>query len=133
LHQHNIVSMPKKSNKKIQNKTVQAALEGILSKKGKQVVVLDMQKIPNAISSFFIICQGTSRPHTTAITDAVEEFVKKETGNNAWHKEGFENAEWILIDYADVVVHVFQETNRKHYKLEELWADAEIQHIESED
>ena len=125
--------MPKNEILPIQNKTALAAIDGLISKKAKQVVVMDMQKIPNAVSAYFIICHGTSRPHVTALADAVTENVKKETGFNAWGKEGIENAEWILIDYADVVVHIFQESSRKHYKLEELWADAENQYIESED
>ena len=130
---YNDVYMPEKSLTHIKNNTAKAAIEGILSKKGKRIVVMDMQKIDNAISSYFIICHGTSRPHITAIADAVVDFVKNETKHNAWNKEGFENAEWILIDYADVVVHIFQETSRSHYKLEELWADADIQYIESDD
>ena len=125
--------MPKSPNKQIQNKTAQAIVEGILSKKGKDVVVMNLKKIPNAVASFFIICHGTSSTHTKAIAKSVEEFAKIETGFNPLTKEGFENAEWILIDYADVVVHIFNETSRAHYKLEELWADAEIQHIESDE
>jgi len=127
------VNMPRKSEKNIRNKTVKAVVDGILSKKGKQIIVMDLQNIKNAVASFFIICHGTSRPQLSAIADAIEEHVREKTGFKAWNKEGFENAEWILIDYADVVVHIFQETSRKHYKLEELWADAEIQHIESDD
>lgn len=125
--------MPKKSYTHIKNKTATAAIEGILSKKGKRIVVMNMEKIENSIAAYFIICHGSSRPHIVALADAVDEYVKSETGLNAWNKEGFENAEWILIDYADVVIHIFQETSRAHYKLEELWADAEIQRIESED
>lgn len=125
--------MPEKSYPHIKNKTVAAAIEGILSKKGKQVLIMNMENIKNSISSYFVICHGTSRPHITAIADAVDDHVKTETGLNPWNKEGFENAEWILIDYADVVIHIFQETSRKHYKLEELWADADIQRIESDE
>jgi ribosome-associated protein len=125
--------MPEKSYPHIKNKTAVAAIEGLLSKKGKRIVVMNMEKIENSISAYFIICHGTSRPHITALADSVVDEVKSETGFNPWNKEGFENAEWILIDYADVVIHIFQETSRAHYKLEELWADAEIQQIESED
>ena len=125
--------MPEKSFTLIKNKTAVAAIEGLLSKKGKQVVVMNMEKIENSISTYFVICHGTSRPHITALAEAVDEFVKSETGFDPWNKEGFENAEWILMDYADVVIHIFQETSRAHYKLEELWADAEIQRIESDE
>ena len=125
--------MPKNTNKKIQNKTAQAIVDGILSKKGKQIAVMDLEKIPNSVAAYYIVCHGTSSTHTKAIAKSVEEYTKNKTGFNPLTKEGTENAEWILIDYADVVVHIFQETIRNHYKLEELWADAEIQIIEGSD
>ena len=87
---------------------------------------MDLQNIKNAVASFFIICHGTSRPQLSAIADAIEEQVREKTGFKAWNKEGFENAEWILLDYADVVVHIFQENHRKFYNLEGLWADMKI-------
>jgi ribosome-associated protein len=133
LWRYNNVNMPKKKNKQIQNKTAQAVVNGILSKKGNQIAVMSLEKIPNSVAAYYIICHGTSSTHTKAISKAVEEYTKNETGFNPLTKEGTENAEWILIDYADVVVHIFQETSRNHYKLEELWADAEIQHIEDLD
>ncbi len=113
--------------------TADYAVMGIIEKKGKEIVKLNLQNIPNSVTGCFIVCHGTSKPHVEAIADSVEEFVKKNTGENPRHKEGFANAEWILIDYFDVVVHIFQETTRHFYKLEDLWADAEIQHIESDD
>ncbi len=133
MSQYNNVNMPKNLNYQIQNETAQAVIDGILSKKGKQIAVMSLKKIPNSVAAYYIICHGTSRPHTSAIAKAVEEFVKNKTGFNPFTKEGLENAEWILIDYADVVVHIFQETSRNHYKIEELWADAEIQFIEGSD
>ena len=113
--------------------TVDFVIQGIQEKKGKQIVKLDLRKIQNSCANHFIICHATSKPHMESIAKSVEEFVKINTGENPMHKEGYANAEWILIDYFDVVIHIFQEVTRRFYKLEELWADAEIQHIESDD
>ena len=109
----------------------EAILKGMLDKKAKDPVVLDLSKLNQAVCNAFVICHGTSRAQVEAIADAVFSEVKKETGESPWHKEGFENAEWILIDYADVVVHIFQDTRRSFYSLENLWGDAEVRHIES--
>lgn len=113
--------------------TVDFAVLGIQEKKGKEIVKLDLRKTSNSVTNHFVVCHGTSRPHIEAIADSVLEFVKKNTGEIPKYKEGFENAEWILIDYFDVVIHIFQEATRRFYKLEDLWADAEIQQFESDD
>jgi ribosome-associated protein len=117
----------KKSNTEILSEEIVAAM---LDKKGKAPVIIDFSKIQNYISDFFIICHGTSRTQTEAIADNVIMSVKKKTGQVPWHREGFENAEWILIDYSDIIVHIFQEPYRKFYNLEQLWADAEITRID---
>jgi ribosome-associated protein len=101
-------------------------VEGIFKKKGSNILGLNLEKIPNAVSKIFIVCDGTSRAQVTAIADSVDEEVKRSLGLDPWHREGFENAEWILLDYVDVVVHIFQEKTRAFYRLEELWADARI-------
>lgn len=106
---------------------VTIAAEGVFEKKGENVVKIDLRGIKNAVADFFLICHGTSRAQVEAIAESVQSEVKKATGLNVWKKEGFENAEWILLDYVDVVVHIFQEPNRNFYKLEELWADASIE------
>lgn len=113
--------------------TVDFAIEGMQDKKAKEIVKLDLTNIPNSVTNYFLICHGTSRPHIEAITESVIEFIKRNTGENPINKEGYANAEWILIDYFDVVIHIFQETSRRFYKLEDLWADAEIQKVESDD
>ena len=110
-------------------KTVKFAIEGIQEKKGKQIVVLDLNKIENIACKYFVICHGTSKPHVEAIAESIEDFIREKAQDKPINKEGRENAEWILIDYFDIVIHVFQEPVRKFYKLEELWADAEIQNI----
>jgi len=107
-------------------------IKGILEKKGKDIVSLNLSKLPNAVSNFFIICHGTSKPQVEAIAKSVEDEARNTLQRKPWHKEGSENAEWILIDFADVVVHIFQEESRMFYKLEDLWADAIIKKYESE-
>ncbi|NOX45464.1 MAG: ribosome silencing factor [Chlorobi bacterium] len=107
-------------------------VRGIQEKKGKDIVSLDFSKLPNAISKFFIICHGNSKTQVEAIAKSVEEEANKTLQRKPWQKEGKENAEWILIDFADVVVHIFQEETRMFYKLEDLWADAKIKKYESE-
>ena len=98
----------------------------LFKKKGLEVVSLDLTNIENSVCKYFIICHGDSDRQVEALADSVLETVKEETGERAWHKEGFETSTWILIDYADVVVHVFQKEYRDLYKLEELWADAKL-------
>jgi len=107
-------------------------VHGILEKKGKDVVSLNLSKLSNAVSNFFIVCHGNSKTQVEAIAESVEEEAKKTLQRKPWQKEGKENAEWILIDFADVVVHIFQEETRLFYKLEDLWADAKIKKYESE-
>ncbi len=99
-------------------------VEAMQDKKAKNITSLDLRKISNSVTDYFVICDVPSKIQAGAIFDNVLEFVKKETGSNPYHKEGVENAEWILIDYVDVVVHIFQEDTRKFYNLEDLWADA---------
>lgn len=109
------------------------AAEGIFEKKGEDVVQIDLRNLKNAVADFFLICHGTSRTQVEAIADSVQMEVKKAVGANVWKKEGMENAEWILLDYVDVVVHIFQEPSRRYYRLEELWADAGIKQLTPED
>lgn len=112
------------------DRVLEFAIKGIQEKKGKQIVNLDLSEIGTAVCKHFIVCHGDSTRQVSAIADSVQEFVKKNTKENPWHKEGFENAEWILLDYADVVVHIFRNEARKFYNLEGLWADAKISEIE---
>jgi len=121
---------PKKSPREILIETIVQAME---DKKGKELSILDFTKLPGRVCDSFVICHGTSRTQAEALSDNVITEVKKNTGLNPWHKEGFENAEWILIDYSDVVVHIFQQERRKFYNLEQLWADAEITKIINRD
>ena len=107
-------------------------VEGILKKKGRDVKTLDLSKLGNAVCNYFVICHGTSKTQVEAIAGSVLEEVLRADGSKPWHKEGFENAEWILLDYVDVVVHIFDEDTRSFYNLENLWADAEIREFEDD-
>lgn len=122
------------TSKKIKEteRLVKLVIEGILKKKGKRIVTLDLSKIENSICTYFIICHGESNTQTSAIGESVAEFVFKESGEKPIHREGFQSANWILLDYGDVIVHVFLESYREMYRLEELWADAKSELI-SED
>ena len=108
------------------------AIAGLLEKKGEDIVVLDLSDIDGAVSDFFIICHGNNRPQVEALVDSVDETVKKATGQNPYHVEGVQNAEWVLIDYVDIVVHVFREETRRFFRLEELWGDAPRREIDGQ-
>lgn len=99
-------------------------VEGILEKKGQNIKVLDLRNIENAVCDYFIICEGNSNTQVEAIADSVEDTVKKNLSQRPYRSEGWENALWILIDYVNVVVHVFEKETRYFYNLESLWADA---------
>jgi ribosome-associated protein len=105
-------------------------IKGIQEKKGKEIVCLDLRKIHNAVCDFFIICHGDSTTQVEAIADSIEHETHKELQEKPWHKEGYENAEWILMDYVSVVAHVFHKDSREFYDLENLWADAKVNKIE---
>ncbi len=111
---------------------IDAIVEGILEVKGKNISILDLRSIHNRVCEYYIICQADSTTQVNAISGSVEEIVRKRIGEKPYHSEGFQNAEWILIDYVTVVVHVFQSHIREFYNLEALWADAEISKIASE-
>lgn len=103
-----------------------AIVEGMLEKKGVDIVVMNLSKISSAICDYFVICHGNSSTQVEGLADSIEEIVNKTRGEKPWHREGYENAEWILLDYVDVVAHVFHRDSREFYDLERLWGDAEI-------
>lgn len=104
---------------------LQTVVQTMLEKKGIDIISLNLKKIHAAITDYFVICHGTSRTQVDAIASHILEEVNLKCGQKPYNKEGFENAEWILIDYVDVVVHVFLDTTRSFYQLERLWADAD--------
>nr|WP_299418052.1 ribosome silencing factor [uncultured Emticicia sp.] len=105
-------------------------VHGMLEKKAINIVVMDLRKVNNSITDFFVICSGNTDTQIAAIADSVDEEVFKASKVNPWHQEGRQNREWILLDYVDVVVHVFRKDRRKFYDLESLWGDAETTLIE---
>jgi len=124
--------MGKRKSKTQENTTnlLGSIIEGLHKKKGKDVVSIDMTEIENSICKYFVICHGDSNTQVEALADSVLDTVREDTGEKAWHKEGLENATWVLLDYSDVVVHIFQKQYRDLYKLEELWADGRLKHYE---
>jgi ribosome-associated protein len=105
---------------------VDAIIDGMQEKKAKNITIINLSGIENSVADFFVICDADSKTHVEAIADSLDEVVEKTTGERPFHAEGFENAEWILMDYINVVAHVFQKETRDYYNLEALWADAEI-------
>ena len=101
-------------------------VNGMAEKKASDIRVLDLRNVKNAIADFFVVCAAKSDTQIDAISDSVEEEVFKATQLNPWKKEGKTNKEWILIDYVDVVAHIFRQDRREFYSLEELWGDAQI-------
>jgi ribosome-associated protein len=108
------------------SKLFKIIIHAIQEKKGEKIVSLDLKKIPEAVTDFFIICEATNPIQLKAIADFVEEEVKKKCGENPYKHEGRQGEQWILIDYVNVVVHIMLEEPRKFYKLEEMWNDAAI-------
>jgi len=105
---------------------VENIVKGIFEKQGEDVVKIDLRKLEIRIADYFIVCHAPSKTQVDSISYSVEDFVRKETGEKPIHIEGLENCFWVLIDYGDVIVHIFQEEYRKFYSLESLWADATI-------
>ncbi len=110
--------------KKFKDALVNSIIEGIQDKKGLGIVVLDMKGIDSAIADYFIICEGNSSTHVDSIADSVEDKVREQLSEKPLHDEGRQNAIWILLDYHNVIVHVFQKEARQFYSLETLWNDA---------
>ena len=105
-------------------------VEGMQDKKASSIVLLDLRGVDNAIADFFVICSGTSDTQIEAIARSVEEKVHKNASEDPWHREGMNNREWILLDYVNVVVHIFLKNKRTFYALEDLWGDAKMHRIE---
>ena len=106
-------------------------LEGIEDVKGQHINILDLRDIENTVCDYFIICEGTSNTHVNAIVNSIQKKVSKALKDNPWHIEGSDNAEWVLMDYVNVVVHVFQKHIREYYDIESLWGDAKMTEIKT--
>ncbi|CCZ06054.1 MULTISPECIES: ribosome silencing factor [Culturomica] len=102
---------------------VNKIIESLDENKGHQIVKIDLRKIENCFCSFFVICHGTSNTHVSALADGVEDKVQEDLHEKPFHTEGREQAQWIIVDYGDVIVHVFQKEQRDYYQLEDFWGD----------
>jgi ribosome-associated protein len=108
---------------------ISVIIKGIDDVKGDDIQLLDLREIENTVCDYFIICSGTSNTQVNAITGSIQKLVSKELKDKPWHIEGQNNSEWILMDYVNVVVHVFQKHIREFYDIESLWGDAKITEI----
>ncbi len=104
-------------------------IKGIEEVKGNDIEILDLRDINTAVCDYFVICSGTSNTQVNAIVNSVQKMVSKELKDKPWHVEGTDNAEWVLMDYVSIVVHVFQKEIREYYNIEGLWGDAKITSI----
>jgi ribosome-associated protein len=109
---------------------LETILKGIFEKKGQNVLKIDLRKLETRITDYFVICHASSGTQVSAICDSVDDTVRKETGEKPLHIEGLDNCFWVLLDYGNVIVHVFLEEYRNFYSLESLWADAAIEAME---
>ncbi len=103
--------------------------KGMEEKKGLEIVIMDLRKLKASVADFFVVCHGTSDKHVQSLADSVEEMTLKTLKDKPLHTEGKENGEWVLLDYVDVVVHIFLEDKRDYYGIEELWGDAEFKKV----
>ena len=106
-------------------------ITGIENVKGLDVRLLDLRDIENTVCNYFVVCSGSSNTHVNAIVSAIQKTVSKELKEKPFHTEGIDNAEWVWIDYVNIVVHVFQKHIREYYNIEELWGDAKTTEIAS--
>ncbi|MFK5855752.1 MAG: ribosome silencing factor [Bacteroidota bacterium] len=124
--------MPRKAVKDDAKNIVKQVVMAMQDKKAKNIVSLDLKKITASVSQYFVICQAPSTTQVDAIYNNIVDEVLKNCDLKPFHREGYGNSEWILIDYFDVVVHVFQDDIRAYYKLEDLWADAILKKYKSD-
>lgn len=104
-------------------------IKGIDDVKGEDIQLLDLREIENTVCDYFVVCSANSNTQVNAISGAVQKVVSKELKDKPWHVEGVGNAEWVLMDYVNVVVHIFQKHVREFYDIESLWGDAKITEI----
>lgn len=120
------------TNKKIRvSQLIDEIINGIENVKGENIHQLDLRDLDNTPCEFFIVCSGNSNTQVTAIVNSIHKTVSKSLSEKPFHTEGLDNAEWVLIDYVNVVVHVFQNPVREYYNIEELWGDAKSKQIVS--
>ncbi|HUR64978.1 MAG TPA: ribosome silencing factor [Chitinophagaceae bacterium] len=106
------------------SKIIKTIIAAIQEKKGENIISLDLKKINEAVADFFIVCEASSQPQIRAIAENIEAKLREKCEESPYHHEGYQNLQWVLIDYVNVVVHVMLSDTRKFYKLEEMWSDA---------
>ncbi len=125
-----IVKRPKKESTKEQTMSLlDAIVDGMKEKKAKNITIINLSELEHRVADYFVICDADSTTHVHAIADSLEEGVMKNTKERPYHSEGYQNAEWILVDYVNIVAHVFMREKREFYNIEGLWADGETTHI----
>ncbi len=108
---------------------ISVILKGIDDVKGENIQLIDLREIENTVCDYFIVCSGNSNTQVNAISGSVQKIVSKELKDKPWHIEGKDNSEWVLMDYVNVVVHIFQKHIRDFYDIESLWGDAKVTRI----
>ncbi len=119
-----------KNNSNDPKPLVEAIIKGIQEVKGRDICTIDLRSLNNAVTDFFVVCHGTSDTQVDAISRSIEREVYKAMAEDPMHKEGKDKSDWVLLDYFNVVVHIFKEETRYFYNLEKLWADADVKEIE---
>ena len=119
-----------KDSEKYNKQLVDVIIDGMQEVKGQNIVCVDLRELTNSITDYFVICHGDSNTQVDAIAKSVEKLTREQLNDKPLHIEGKQNSEWILIDYVNVVVHIFYKDTRKFYDIEGLWADAKITNIE---
>lgn len=120
------------TNKETNNdQLIAQIIKGIEEVKGNDIDILDLREIENTVCDYFVICNGNSNTQVNAIVNSIQKIVSKALKDKPWHVEGNDNAEWVLMDYVTVVVHVFQKHTREYYDIEGLWGDAKTTSIQT--
>lgn len=119
-----------KNSDKYNKQLVEVIIEGMQEVKAHEVVCIDLRDLPNSVADYFVICHGDSNTQVDAIAKSIDKLTREQLNDKPLHTEGMQNSEWVLIDYVNVVAHVFYRDTRKFYDLEGLWADAKITNIE---
>lgn len=117
----------KKEEAPFNGKLEELIIQALIEKKGEDIICIDMRKVNHVFFDYFIICTGNSRPHVETLCDFVQETTQRTAGIKPSFVEGTDNCEWVLLDYFNIVVHIFQPEARQYYDLEKLWGDADIQ------
>lgn len=132
MEQLSVLATRKKKTARLtkNSKLIKTIINAIQEKKGENIISLDLRKVNEAVADFFIICEASNQPQVRAISEFVEQEMKKKCDEHPYRHEGLKNLQWVLIDYVNVVVHVMLSETRKFYKLEEMWSDAETEEHE---